>query len=127
MKKNRLERLNSLLKEIISEVIHRSVKNPHINTYITVTKVDTSPDLSHAKIAISLIGTPAEKAAVLIALQSAAGFIAVKSSEQADLRYFPKLSFKLDTGLEEQIRIEELLLQIEQKRIDNPPQLSNDE
>ena len=127
MKKNRLEKVNSLLKEIIYEVIHREVKNPHIRTFITVTEVDTAPDLSHAKVSVSMIATPAEKAEALAALQSAAGFIAVHASKQADLRYFPKLSFKLDTGLEEQIRIEELLAKIEKARLANPPQFTDEE
>ena len=74
MKKNRLERINSLLKEVISEVIHKDVKNPHITTFISVTQVDTSADLHHAVVSVSMIATDAEKAKILHALETAAGF-----------------------------------------------------
>ncbi len=120
MKKNRLERINSLLKEVIYEVIHKDVRNPHINTFITVTQVETSADLHHAKVSISLIASDAEKKVILEALQSAAGFIAVHASKKVELRYFPKLTFKLDTGIEEFMRIQEILGKIERERGSRP-------
>ena len=120
MKKNRLERVNSLLKEVIFEVIQREVKNPHIKTFITVTKVETSADLHHAKVSISLICPEEEKPKVIAALQSAAGFIAVHASKKVELRYFPELTFKLDNSLDEFIRIQELLGKIEKERLSRP-------
>jgi ribosome-binding factor A len=122
VKKNRLERVNSLLKEVIYEVIHKDVKNPHVTTFVSVTRVETSPDLHHAKVSISMIGTQQEKEKVLAALQSAAGFIAVHASKKAQLRYFPELIFKIDTALEEHLRIEEILGKIEQERLSRPPE-----
>ncbi len=122
MKKNRLERINSLLKEVIFEVIQKDVRNPHINTFVTVTRVDTSADLHHAKVYISLIATEAEKEKVLAALESAAGFIAVNAAKKVELRYFPSLMFKLDTALEEHLRIQELLAKIEKERTSRPPE-----
>ncbi|MBX9744225.1 MAG: 30S ribosome-binding factor RbfA [Chlamydiales bacterium] len=127
MKKNRLERINSLLKEVIFEVIQKEVKNPHVNTFVTVTHVDTSADLHHAKVYISLIATDAEKEKVLAALQTAAGFIAVNAAKKVELRYFPTLTFKLDTALEEHLRIQELLTKIEQERTSRSPEENNDE
>ena len=120
MKKNRLERVNSLLKEVIFEVIQREVKNPHINTFVTVTNVDTSADLHHAKVSISLICPEADKQKIIDALQSAAGFIAVHASKKVELRYFPELTFKLDNSLDEFIRIQEILGKIEQERRSRP-------
>lgn len=122
MKKNRLERVNSLLKEVIYEVIHKEVKNPHVTTFVSITHVETSPDLHHAKVSISMIGTQEEKEKVLAALQSAAGFIAVHASKKAQLRYFPELIFKIDTALEEHFRIEEILGKIEREREARPPE-----
>jgi ribosome-binding factor A len=116
MKKNRLERVNSLLKEIIFEVIQREVKNPHINTFITVVKVDTSADLHHAKVYVSMIATDPEKEKVLAALETAAGFIAVHAAKKAQLRYFPNLTFKLDTSLDEHLKIQKILGDIEKER-----------
>jgi len=116
VKKNRLERVNSLLKEVLFEVIQKEVKNPHVNTFVTVTRVETSPDLHHAKVFISLIAPEAEKPKIITALQSAAGFIAVKASDKVELRYFPQLTFHLDTGLEEHLKIQKILGQLEEER-----------
>ena len=122
MKKNRLERINSLLKEVIFEVIHKEVRNPHVTTFVTVTRVDTSADLHHAKVYISLIASDADKEKILAALQTAAGFIAVNAAKKVELRYFPALTFKLDTALEEHLRIQELLSKIEEERITRHPE-----
>lgn len=116
MKKNRIDRINSLLREVISDVIQKQVKNPHVNLFVSVTRVDTSADLYHAKVYISLIGTDAEKQNVLHALESAAGFIAVQASHQVEMRHFPSLSFKLDKGADEHFKIEKLLSDIEKER-----------
>ena len=120
MKKNRLNRINSLLQEVIFEVIQKEVRNPHVNTFISVTRVETSGDLHHAKVFISMIGTNDQKEKVLIALQSAAGFIAVHAAHKVKLRYFPNLVFKLDTAAEEHIKIQEILSKIEQERRSRP-------
>lgn len=116
MAKQRVDRLNSLLKEVISEVIRNDVKNPHVPSLITVTRVDITKDLHYAKVYISVIGSEAQKVETLHALQSAAGFIAVNSSKKVVMRYFPELTFKLDDSVEKHMRIEELLDQISQER-----------
>jgi ribosome-binding factor A len=126
VKKNRLERINSLLKEVIFEVIQKDVRNPNVNTFVTVTQVDTSADLHHAKVYISLIATDAEKEKVLAALQTAAGFIAVNAAKKVELRYFPALTFKLDTALEEHLRIQELLAKIEKERTSRSPEIETE-
>src|ERR1700733_13481616 len=114
--KQRTDRLNSLLKEVISEVIRKDVRNPHVNELLTVTRVDITKDLHYAKVYISVIGNDAAKAETLAALQSAAGFIAVNASKKVVMRYFPALTFKLDDGVEKQMRISELLDEISAKR-----------
>jgi len=119
----RTDRLNSLLKEVISEVVMRDVKNPHVSQLITVTRVDISKDLQHAKVYISVIGSPQEKEQTLEALQSAAGFIAVQASKKVVMRYFPALTFKLDTTVEQQMRIDTLLGKIhDEQRSRKPPE-----
>jgi ribosome-binding factor A len=128
MVKNRIVRLNSLLKEVISEVIHRDVRNPHVNQFVSVTDVDITNDLQHAKVFISVIGTPKEKEETIKALQSAAGFIAIQASKKVVMRYFPALTFKLDTTVEQQMRIDSLLNQIKEEqdsRKTPPPEQSS--
>lgn len=116
MKKNRLARVNSLLREIIFEVIQKDVKNPHVTTFVSVTEVDTSADLHHAKVSVSLICSDEEKSKVIAALNSAAGYIAVHAAKKACLRYFPTLTFRLDTSIEEQMKIQKILGDIEKER-----------
>ena len=120
MTKNRIPRLNSLLKEVISEVIHRDVRNPLVHTLITVMQVEVSGDLQHAKVHISVIGTEKEKKETLQALQSAAGFISVLASKKVDLRYFPSLIFKLDTSVDKQMKIDALLDKIKEESKTRP-------
>lgn len=117
MKKNRIAKVNSLLKEVIFEVIQKEVSNPHVTTFVVVTQVDTSADLHHAKVYISLLCAEEEKQKVIAALNSAAGFIAVHAAKKAQLRYFPELIFKLDTSLDEQLKIQKILQEIEEERI----------
>ena len=123
MAKKRTVRLNSLLKEVISDVIRKDVRNPHINALLTVTRVDITNDLHYAKVYISVIGTDVQKEETLVALQSAAGFIAVNASKQVVMRYFPQLTFKLDDSVDKHMRIESLLyeINIEQKARTNTP------
>ena len=112
MPKRRTDRLNSLLKEVISDVIRKEVRNPHVPELITVTRVDITRDLHYAKVYISVIGSEQKKAETIAALQTAAGFIAVQASKQVVMRYFPSLTFKLDDFVEKHMRIEELLNKI---------------
>lgn len=116
MTKNRVVRLNSLLKEVLSEVIHREVKNPHVHRFVSVTSVEITADLQHAKVFISVIGTQAEKDATIKALQSAAGFIAITASKKVVMRYFPALTFKLDDSVDKQMQIDSVLHKIHQEQ-----------
>lgn len=106
---NRIDRINSLLKEVIAEVIRKRVRNPKINQFLTVTRVETTKDLKHAKVFISLIGDEEEKAQTLKALKSAAGFIGVNAAKQVTLRFFPTLSFVIDDTVEKQMHIHNIL------------------
>lgn len=112
----RTDRLNSLLKEVISEVIRRDVRNPHVAELVTVTRVQITKDLHYAKVYISVIGSDQAKAETLAALQSAAGFIAVNSAKKVVMRYFPELTFKLDDSVDKHMRIEELLQKISKEK-----------
>jgi ribosome-binding factor A len=123
----RTDRLNSLLKEVISEVIRKEVRNPHVTELVTVTRVQISKDLRHAKVFISVIGSEQDKIGTIEALNSAAGFIAVQSSQKVVMRYFPELKFKLDDSVEKHMRIEELLNKISKEREARPRPIHDEE
>lgn len=111
----RTDRLNSLLKEVISEVIMTEVRNPKISSILTVTKVAVTKDLRQAKVYFSVLGSALEQKQTLKALHSAAGFISIQAAQRVELRYFPTLEFYLDDTLDHEIRIHHLLEKIYDK------------
>ncbi|MCB1072538.1 MAG: 30S ribosome-binding factor RbfA [Chlamydiales bacterium] len=111
----RTERLNSLLKEVLSEVIRDDVRNPNVAEFTTVTAVDISKDLHHAKVYISVIGTDTQRKETVEALESAAGFIGVLASKKVVMRHFPTLTFRLDTSVDKQMKIDSLLKKIHEE------------
>ncbi len=113
MASQRIDRINSLLREVIADVMVKDVKNPHLPELITVTSVAVTKDLKHGKVMISIIGDDEKKKLEAIAiLNQAAGYIAVRASKQVVLRYFPELTFHLDTSLDKQMHIEGLIQKI---------------
>lgn len=114
--KRRVERLNSLLREVISEVILREVKNPHVSSMVSVTTVSITPDLRYAKVYVNVIGSDEDKEETLKALTRSAGFIGSHSSKKVSLRYFPSLTFILDKSLDDQMRIEEILQDVKKEK-----------
>ena len=116
MQHKRIKRLNSLLKEVISDVINQEVKDPRLAQFVSVTDVDITNDLHYAKVYISVLGSEKERRDTLEALDSAKGFIAISSSKKMVIRYFPALTFKLDISVDTQIRIDTLLEEINEKQ-----------
>jgi ribosome-binding factor A len=96
----RIERLNSLLRQEISDLIQRQVKDPRLGTFISVTAVEVSSDLKFAKVYISRLGTQTEKKETLEALASASGFIRHELGNRMQARRIPELSFRLDESIE---------------------------
>ncbi len=119
-------RLNSLLKEVISEVIHRSIHHaPYINDRISITRVEITADLKYAKVYCSILGTDADKLKALQALNEMSHQITMMSSKKIRIRHFPSLTFEIDTGLEKQMRIEELLYKIKSEQESRPQSEDN--
>ena len=117
----RIARLNSLLREVITEVIKREAKDPKISPLTSITRVEITPDLKHAKVFVSVIGSEAERQQTMKTLETSAGFISSHSSKKVRMRYFPSLSFYLDHSVEDQMKIEKILQEIDEKRKKNPP------
>lgn len=115
----RIQRINSLLKEVISEVISRDLGNHEIPVLVTVTEVDTTGDLRQAKVYVSLInGDEKAKEDLLVLLQKLAGYIGVLASKKVELRYFPTLTFKLDSSLDNYMHIDDLLRKIDNEQVE---------
>ena len=95
-----IERVNSLIRHEISELLQRQVKDPRLGNFITVTAVDTSSDMRHAKVFVSQLEGQAEKKETLGVLSSAAGFFRRELATRLKLRRVPELDFRWDDSLE---------------------------
>lgn len=120
----RAARLNSLLKEVISEVIRDDVRNPKVSEFLTITNVEITKDLQFAKVFISIIGTEESRQETLKALKSAAKYIGFTASKKVVLRHFPKLSFYLDDSVENYSRVENILKRIQDEKEQRASQTS---
>ena len=104
----RPEQVGETLRQVIAEGLTREVRDPRVG-FVTVTAVLVTPDLSHARVMVSVPGEPAEKARALEGLQSAAGFLRSRAARALSTRIVPELHFELDKGLEHAARINQLL------------------
>jgi len=96
----RTERLNEVIREELSELLRRQTKDPRLSCFLTVTRVDTSADLSHAKVYVSVMGSNEEKSDAMDGLNSASGFLYRELRERLSLRHTPRLIFCEDDSLE---------------------------
>jgi len=111
MSSRRLEKAAAAIREVVSMAILAELKDPRIRD-VTVTYVEVSPDLRHAKVHVSVMGDDAHQKLSLRGLQSAAGFLQAKIAERIDIRYTPRLSFLLDQGVKRSIAVAQILQQV---------------
>ena len=108
MQFKRSERVQELLLEEISKLIQRGLKDPRIG-FVTITRVNLSGNLRHAKVFVSILGSDEQKAASLEGLQSARGFIRQYLGKNLSMKYIPGLDFKMDKGAEHVEKIAKII------------------
>ena len=108
MQGKRLERVNQLIKEEISAVLQRQIKDPRLG-FVTVTEVDTTADLKLARVYVSVLGPEEQWAKSFKALESARGFVWNWMRKHLDLRVTPQLAFRPDRSMEHAAHIQSLL------------------
>lgn len=108
----RRDRINQLVKEEISLVLQRELKDPRLG-FVTVTEVEVSADLRQAKVFVSVLGDEARWRGSLQALTGARGFIRNWLRQHLDLRIVPELDFRPDHSMEHAARIQQLLKQLD--------------
>lgn len=108
----RVQRLNNLIRQEISELLQRQVKDPRLGSFIAVTEVSISSDLQNAKIFVSHIGNEEQKQETMSALTSASGFFRSELSKRLRLRRIPELSFQWDNSIERGAHLLELIDQV---------------
>jgi len=104
----RLRRVNEALKEIIGAALTKELKDPRIG-FVTLTGVDTAPDLSHAKVFVSVYGKQAEKEATLEGLRAARPYLQRLISDELPLKRTPTLEFVYDASVDQGMRIQAIL------------------
>jgi len=120
----RVQRVAEGIKQEIGKIIHGELKDPRIG-FVTITKVDLSPDLRYASVYFSLLGTKKELRDTQVGLARSAGFIRKLLGRRMKLRYTPQVAFRLDEGVEYSIRISEVLEKIKNKGKSNEPESGN--
>lgn len=114
---HRIERVNNLIRQEISELLQRQVKDPRLGGFITVTGVVTSPDLRYAKIFVSQIGSETSREEILSVLSAASGFFHRELAKSLRLRRIPELTFYWDDSIEQGARLLELIDRVSQEDI----------
>ena len=112
MPKRRIERINHLIRQEISELLRQQVNDPRLASLISVTSVSTSEDLSQAKVYISALGDTIDKNEILKGFTAASGFLRREISHRLRLRHTPQLSFHFDDSIEHGARLLKLIEQV---------------
>jgi len=108
----RVDRVNSVIRQEICDLLQREVKDPRLGTFVTVTRVSTSADFRHAKVYVSTIGSDRGTEEVLGALGRASGFLRREMGRRLDLRRVPELSFQYDESIGQGVRILQLISEV---------------
>ena len=108
----RLQRLNVLLREEISDLIRRELRDPRLAEIVTLTRVSTSPDLRTATVYVSVLGDEEEKSGTMRGLTHAAPFIRRHLIRRLSIRRTPDIHFMLDESIEEAAHVLDLMKQL---------------
>src|SRR3990172_9183484 len=114
MQPKRLERVNKVIKEEISRVLQRELKEPRLG-FVTVTDVEVTKDLRLAKVYVSILGSVQQWKPSLAALESARGFIHNWLRHHLSLRVTPSLVFRPDRSMAHPAQIQELLAELKSR------------
>lgn len=104
----RMRRVNEAVREVLGDAVNQDLKDPRVG-FVTVTEVRTSSDLRHARVFVSVYGTPDEQQASIDGLQSAHGLLQGRIARELRLKRTPALEFQLDDTAERAQRLERLM------------------
>ena len=104
----RMRRVDEAMREVLSDAITQDLKDPRVG-FVTVTAVDTSPDLRHARVYVSVLGEEGRRKLSMTALESARGFLQRRVAAQLRLKHTPQLAFIYDDTAERADRLERIL------------------
>jgi ribosome-binding factor A len=108
---SRQERVSEAIRQEVSIILHEDLKDPRLG-FVTITRVELTPDLRSAKVFFSVLGKEEDYKKTREALDSAGGFIRKLVAERINLRFAPEIMFREDRSTEYSVRIQELLDEI---------------
>lgn len=111
---HRIERVNHLIRQEISELLRREVKDPRLGGLVSITQVETSADLKYSKVFVSCLCNDEKKQEVLGTLIAASGFLHNELSKRLKLRHIPELDFRWDDSIARGARILDLIDKVSQ-------------
>src|SRR5690242_15670918 len=104
---DRMRRVNEAVREVVSEGLNE-LKDPRIG-FVTVTGVETSPDLHHARVFVSVLGSEGKRAKTLAGLAAAHGVLQARVARELRLKRTPQLAFEYDPTVERGVRMTQLI------------------
>ncbi len=106
----RQERVNDLLREVVAEIVANELKDPRLDVpLLSITEARVSPDLRHARILVSIMGTPEQQEGAITALKHSAHFVRKLLRPRLTMKAIPTLSFHPDDRIAEDRRINDLI------------------
>ncbi len=120
MANRRIQRTNSLIRDEVALLLQREVKDPLLEGMISITEVETAPDLSVAHIYVSVLADEDQARKTLAQLQHAARFFRRELASRINLRHTPELEFRLDVSIARGARVLQLLREIDVPKL--PPE-----
>jgi ribosome-binding factor A len=119
----RVSRVGALIQEEVSQMVLHEIKDDRVGAgMVSITLVDVSGDLQHAKIYVSVYGTDEARAETMEGLKSATGFVRRELGKRLSLRRTPEIAFIEDRGIEKGNRVLTLLTQLSQERQNKEPE-----
>jgi ribosome-binding factor A len=112
-----MRKVNELMREVVADAV-ADLKDPGLG-FLTITGVDTAPDLRTAFVYYSVLGSDEEAAATAAALERAAPHIQAVAGRQIRMKYTPKLTFRVDPSIGEGLKIDRLLRDLEAEHEDD--------
>jgi ribosome-binding factor A len=112
------ERISKLIQREISGLLEREVNDPRLSKFVSVTEVTISPDLKHAKIYVSTLGTEINKEDLLAGFNNASGFLRKELAAHLRFKQVPQLSFYYDDSIERGARLLKLMSELSTEKDD---------
>jgi ribosome-binding factor A len=113
----RTERVNDLLRQELDDLLRREAKDPRLDTMWSITDVEVSRDLRHAKVFVSVLGTDEEAESTLVGMNAASRFLRRELGQRLNtMHHVPEIAFKRDVSIERGVRMGAMLDELARER-----------